>query len=209
MSVSAAEVHELKQAPEVPRVLPVMLQRWSPRSFTDRDVSDADLKTIFEAVRWAASSYNEQPWRFLVGRRGSETHKKIFGVLAPPNQGWAGKAPVLMLGVAKTKFSHSGQANRVALFDLGAASAYVALEAAALGLAVHQMAGLDPEAAKKVFGVPEEYIVGSAFALGYQGDPEALPNDQMKQQETSPRQRKALSEFVFEEWEKPAGFAGG
>jgi nitroreductase len=204
MAASAKEVHELKKAPPVERVVPAILHRWSPRAFADKDVSERDLKTLFEAVRWAASSHNEQPWRFLVGRKGDETYKKILGTLMPFNQMWAGKAPVLMLGLAKTKFTKNGDPNRVALFDLGAASATLALEAAELGLAVHQMGGFDVDVARKAFGVPEEYIFGSAIALGHQGEPESLPNDQMKQQETGQRTRKELGEFVWEAWEKPA-----
>jgi nitroreductase len=206
MTASAAEIHEMKKAPAVDGVLPAILHRWSPRSFTDRQVSAEDLKTIFEAVRWAPSSFNEQPWRFLIGKRGSETYKKIHDALMPFNQMWAGKAPVLILGAAKTKFSHNGEPNRVALFDLGAASTVLALQASVLGLQAHQMAGFDTDAASKAFGAPEEYIFGSAIALGYQGDPAHLPNEQMLKQETAPRTRKQLGEFVWEGWEKAAKF---
>jgi nitroreductase len=204
MGSSASEIHELKKAPAVEGVIPEILHRWSPRAFADKVVSAKDLETIFEAVRWTASSNNEQPWRFLVGRKGEETYTKILNVLVPFNQMWAGKAPVLILGVTKTKFSYNGNPNRVALFDLGAASTTLALEAAALGLHTHQMAGFDADAALKAFGIPEDYITGSVIALGYQGDPETLPADQMKQQETAPRTRKTLGEFVFDGWEKPA-----
>jgi nitroreductase len=204
MTASASEVHHLKKAPDVEGVLPVILHRWSPRAFSDKDVSSKDLKTVFEAVRWAASSSNEQPWRFLVGRRNSETYKKIHDTLVPFNQMWAGRAPVLILGVAKTKFSHNGEPNRVALFDLGAASSYLTLQASALGLATHQMAGFDPEAARKAFQVPEEYVFGSVIAVGYQGDPATLPHEKMLTQEIAPRTRKELSEFVFEGWERAA-----
>jgi nitroreductase len=204
MTASAAEINEMKKAPVVDGVLPAILHRWSPRSFTDRQVSAKDLKTIFEAVRWAPSSYNEQPWRFLVGTRGSETYKKIYDTLMPFNQMWAGKAPVLILGAAKTKFSHNGDPNRVALFDLGAASTVLALQASVLGLQAHQMAGFDTDAASKTFGAPEEYIFGSAIALGYQGDPANLPHEQMLKQEVAPRTRKQLGEFVWEGWEKAA-----
>jgi nitroreductase len=204
MAATASEVNELKKAPPVDGVIPEILHRWSPRAFTDKEVSAKDLATIFAAVRWAPSSFNEQPWRFLVGRRGSEAYKKILESLVPFNRMWAGKAPVLILGLAKTRFSHNGEPNRVALFDLGAASATLVLETAALGLAAHQMAGFSDDAARKAFAVPEEYIFGSAIALGYQGDPESLPNDQMKQQETGKRQRKELREFVWDAWENPA-----
>ncbi len=204
MTLSATEVNQLKQAPAQERVLPVILQRWSPRSFSDRDVSPADLKTIFEAARWAASSYNEQPWRFLVGTRESETYKKIFSSLTEFNQMWARTAPVLILGVAKTTFTQNGSPNRVALYDLGAAGATMCYQAAALGLFTHQMAGFDPDLARKIFGVPDDYIFGAAIAIGYQGDPAALPNQQMLAQETAPRQRKPLSEFVLSAWGTPA-----
>ena len=135
MTLSANEVNRLKQAPPVEGVMPAILNRWSPRSFSDRDVAPADLAKVFEAARWAASSYNEQPWRFLVGMRNSLTYKKIFDSLMPANQAWAGSAPVLILGAAKTKFSHSGAPNRVALYDLGAAASYLTLQASKIGRA--------------------------------------------------------------------------
>jgi nitroreductase len=204
MTLSAVEVHKLKQAPALDGVLPTILHRWSPRSFSDRDVSPADLKTIFEAARWAASSYNEQPWRFFVGRRNSPTYQKILGALIEFNQAWAKSAPVLILGAARTTFSHNDAPNRVALYDLGAAASYLTLQAAALGLSSHQMAGFDEAAARKALEVPENYIIGAVIAVGYQGEPAALPNEQMLAQETSPRVRKPLSEIAFSAWGQPA-----
>lgn len=204
MTLSANEVNQLKQAPAQEKILPVILRRWSPRSFADRDVSPADLKTIFEAVRWAASSYNEQPWRFLVGTRNSETYKKILQSLGEFNQAWARSAPVLILDVARTKFSHNESPNPVALYDLGAAAATFCYQAASMGIFTHQMAGYDRDVARKLFNVPEEYIFGAAIALGYLGEPSALPNEQYIAQETSPRQRKPLGEFVLSAWGEPA-----
>ena len=204
MTLSASEVHQLKQAPADDRVLPVIRHRWSPRSFADRDVSPADLKTVFEAARWAASSYNEQPWRFFVGTRSSETYKKILSTLIEFNQQWARTAPVLILNATRTKFSHNGTPNPVALYDVGAAAATLCYQATALGLHTHQMAGFDRDIARKVFGVPDDYIFGAAMALGYQGEPAALTNEQMLAQETTPRQRKPLSEIVLSAWGEPA-----
>lgn len=204
MTLSASEVDRLKQAPAAENVLPAFLHRWSPRSFAAREVSTADLRTIFEAVRWTASSYNEQPWRFFVGQRGSETYQKILDSLGEFNQVWAKTAPVLILGAAKTKFSHNGSPNVVALHDLGAASITLAYQATALGLYTHQMAGFDRDVARRLFSLPEEYVFGSAIALGYLGEPAALPNDQMRQQETAPRQRKPLSEIVLATFNQPA-----
>jgi|ERR1017187_1305855 nitroreductase len=204
MTLSATEVNKLKQAPAVDGVLPVVLARWSPRSFAGRDVSPSDLRKVFEAARWAASSYNEQPWRFLVGLRNSSTHQKIFSALIGFNQGWAGAAPVLILGVASSKFSHNGTNNRHALYDLGAASSYLMLQAAALGLSSHQMAGYDQAAARQVLEIPESYLLGAVIALGYQGEPSALGQEQLIAQETTPRTRKPLSEFVLSAWGEPA-----
>jgi nitroreductase len=204
MTLSANEVNTLKQAPAVDGVLPVLHQRWSPRSFADRDVAPADLAKVFEAARWAASSRNEQPWRYLVGDRNSLTYKKIFDSLVPINQAWAVHAPVLILGVTKTKFSNNDSPNRVALYDLGAASSYLTLQAAAQGLATHQMGGFDAEAARKAFEIPEDYAIGAVIALGYQGEPAALPNEQFVASEVAPRERKPLSEFVFSAWDTAA-----
>ena len=204
MTLSAIEVNNLKQAPAVEGVLPVLHSRWSPRSFSDREVAPADLARVFEAARWAASSYNEQPWRFLVGTRNSLTYKKIFDALAPFTQGWAGSAPVLILGASSTKFAHNGADNRNALYDLGAASSYLTLQAASLGIATHQMAGFDENAARKAFEIPDDYLIGAVIALGYQGEPDKLPNDKIKAQETAPRTRKPLEDFVFSAWDTPA-----
>jgi nitroreductase len=204
MPSSIDELNKAKHAPKVEGVLSIFHTRWSPRSFSDREVSGAHLAKVFEAARWAASSYNEQPWRFLVGTHGSEAYKKIFDSLMPFNQMWAAKAPVLILGVAKTKFSHNDSPNRVALYDLGAAASYLTLQASSLGLATHQMGGFDPDAARKAFGVPEDYIFGAVIALGYQDEPSALPNEQFRSQETAPRQRKPLKDFVFSAWDTPA-----
>jgi nitroreductase len=200
MTLSATEVSHLKHAPAVDGVLPLFHHRWSPRSFSSREVSPADLAKVFEAARWAASSYNEQPWRFLVGVRNSLTYKKIFDSLMPINQTWAVYAPVLILGATRTTFSHNGAPNRVALYDLGAAASYLTLQAAALGLSTHQMAGFDASAARQALEIPEDYLIGAVIALGYQGEPAALTNEQMLAQEVAPRQRKPLKDFVFSSW---------
>lgn len=204
MTRSASEVNNLKRAPSADGVLPIFHNRWSPRSFADRDVSPADLKRVFEAARWAASSYNEQPWRFFVGVRNSTTYRKILDSLVPFNQIWAAHAPVLILGVAKIRFSHNDSPNRVALYDLGAAASYLTLQASALGLATHQMAGFSEEAARKSLAIPDTYALGAVVALGYQGEPAALINEQLLSQEVAPRQRKPLTELVFSEWDAPA-----
>ena len=204
MTLTAIEVNKMKYPqPSTGGVHPIILERWSPRAFAERDVSAADLRTIFEAGRWAPSSYNEQPWRFFVGRRNSETYNKILDALVPFNQAWAKSAPVLILGVAKTRFSHNDSPNNYAAHDLGAAMAFMALQATALGLAAHQMAGFDWVKARESFMVPETYTIGSVMALGYQGELADL-HENFQAQEQSPRSRKPLSEIVWAEWDQPA-----
>lgn len=204
MSKSANEVNQLKRAPAVDGVLPEILHRWSPRSFSPREVSGKDLHTIFEAVRWTASSYNEQPWRFLVGRRGDSTYQKIFGSLGEFNQAWAGSAPVLILGAASTKFAHNGTENVVALYDLGAAAATLCYQATHMGMSTHQMGGYDRDVARKAFAIPSDFLLGAVIALGHLGEPSALTHEQMREQEIAPRHRKSPSDFVFAEWNSPA-----
>jgi nitroreductase len=204
MPLSAAEVHQRKQAPSLNGVLPVIHHRWSPRSFADKAVPSADLEKVFEAARWSASSYNEQPWRYFVGHKGDATYDKIFATLIGFNQSWAKTAPVLILGVASTKFSHNGADNGYGLYDLGAATSLLTLQAAELGLSTHSMAGFDHAAALAAFEVPADFVVGAVTALGYQGEPAALGNDQMIAMEEAPRVRKPLSEFVFSAWGVPA-----
>ncbi len=194
---------KLKHAPDVAGVHDVIRRRWSPRAFSDKEVSTAALKTIFEAARWSASSSNEQPWRFLVGRRGDETYQKIFNALVEFNQSWAKSAPVLVLSVAKKTFTGKGTPNRHNLHDTGAATANLALQATADGLHTHPMAGFDPEQLRASFAIPSDYDIGAVTAIGYFGDPATLPEHLLKQ-EVAPRQRKPLEEFVFSDWEKPA-----
>jgi nitroreductase len=179
----------------------LLLKRWSPRAFAETSVSDADLRTIFTAAAWAASSYNEQPWRFVVGRKGDAAYQKIFGALVPMNQGWAKSAPVLYATFAKKTFSHNGSPNGAAVHDVGAASANASLQATELGLHTHGMAGFDREALRAAVGVPEDFEPVACWALGYLGDPGTLP-EQFQQMELAPRTRKGLGEFVFSEWEK-------
>jgi len=197
------DLEALKHGPVESGVTDLLLKRWSPRAFADRPVSTADLTKIFTAASWAASSSNEQPWRFLVGKKGDDTYAGILGSLVEFNQAWAKSAPVLILSVAKRTFTQNGRANDYALHDTGAASANLSLEATDLGLHTHGMAGLDREKARAAFHIPEDYEIGAAWALGYLGDPSSL-SDTMKAMETSPRSRKPLSEFVYSAWETPA-----
>lgn len=182
-------------------------RRWSPRSFSDRAVADQDLKLIFEAASWAASSYNEQPWRFIVAKKSDgPAYEKVLQILAPFNQTWAKSAPVLVITVAKRTFTHNGTPNKHALHDAGAALAYLALQATALGLHVHGMAGFDAEKAMNDLHIPADYEPVAAAAIGYVGLPDDLP-EPYRERERAPRQRKPISELVFRDsWDQPANF---
>ncbi|MDQ2711790.1 MAG: nitroreductase family protein [Acidobacteriota bacterium] len=193
-----------KLANTLPSVHEIFRARWSPRAFADRPVSSEDLKTILEAARWAASSYNEQPWRFIVaGKTDGAFYEKLLGLLDPFNQAWARSAPVLIITAAKRHFTHNGNDNFHALHDAGAALAHFALQATALGLHAHGMAGFDHEKARQELGIPDEYELGAAMALGYLGSPDTL-SDSYREREHAPRARKPLSELVFGgHWDRP------
>lgn len=183
-------------------------QRWSPRAFADRPVDTELLKTLFEAARWSASSFNEQPWRFIVAQkqRDPESHARMLSVANEWNQRWAKLAPVLVLTVAKTHFSHNGKPNRHAWYDVGAAVAYFSLEATRQGLFVHQMAGFDAERARQSLAIPEGFEAVSLLALGHLGDPTQLPED-LQESERRKRERRPLSDTVFEgEFGRPASW---
>jgi nitroreductase len=180
--------------------------RWSPYGFSDRPVSDDDLRSLFEAARWAPSSYNEQPWRYIVATKADATeYARLLSCLIDPNQGWAKNAPVLALGCTHLTFTKSGKPNGVAVHDLGLASGSLTIEATARGLFVHQMAGIHPDKARELYHIPEGVQPLTGLAIGYAADPATLP-DPIRERDTSPRSRRLLSEFVFAgDWEKPAG----
>ena len=203
MSYDPEQIEHIKHGPAATGIEPLLLRRWSPRAFSGKPVSSEDLTRMFTAAAWAASSNGEQPWRFLVGRKGDPTYQKIFDCLAEGNQGWAKAAPVLLLSAASRNFSRTGQPNHYALHDTGAASATLSLEATALGLHTHGMGGFDRARSRIAFNIPEDYEIGAVWAVGYLGDPETL-SERHRAAETSPRTRKPLNEFVFTEWNQPA-----
>src|SRR5208283_2987605 len=181
--------------------------RWSPRAFSDKPVSPEILRSLFEAARWTPSSSNEQPWAFIVATKDDpETHDKILSTLVEFNQAWAKHAPVLAIAVSQMEFARNKTPNRNAFYDTGAAVAHLTAEATSRGLFVHQMAGFDPHKAIEVFHIPKGWEPIAVFAIGYPGDPNALP-DKLRERESAPRSRKPISEFVMSgEWGHPATF---
>lgn len=181
-------------------ILSVLERRWSPRSFSDRPVESSKLKQLFEAARWSASSFNEQPWRFVVATRDQpEAYQKAFDCLVEGNQGWAKLAPVLGFTFAKRTFTKNGHDNRVAQHDVGAAMAQLSAQAAAVDLFVHQMGGIHLDKIVTDYEVPDDFEPVAGFAIGYSGEPGQLTVDWMREAETAPRQRMPLTELVFGE----------
>lgn len=171
--------------------------RWSPRAFSEKPVAPEVLRSLFEAARWAPSSNNEQPWAYLVAAKDdAENFARMLSVLVEFNANWAKHAPVLALSVAHLKAQRDGKPNRVALHDVGSASAQLTLEANARGLQVHQMAGFDADKARQAFAIPPDWEPVAAMAIGYPGDPESLP-EKLRDRELAPRTRKPLGEFVM------------
>lgn len=176
----------------------VLAQRYSPYAYDTRPVEDAKLLSCFEAARWAASSYNEQPWYFIVAQRqDTEAFNQLLGCLVEANQGWARNAGVLVLTVASRKFARNGKPNRVAEHDIGLAVGNFSYEATKRGLHVHEMGGIEPARARQTFAIPEDYDPCTAFAVGYAADPETFDNADLAQRDQAPRSRKSLDQFVF------------
>ena len=174
----------------------VLRQRWSPRAFDDRSIEPEKLRSLFEAARWAPSSNNQQPWRFLVATKENQAeYDRLFNCLVEANQKWARRAPVLLLSVAELQFEDGSQ-NRHALHDTGMAAENLVIQATALELVAHQMAGFRIDQARADCQIPDDYEPVAMIAIGYPGDP-ALLSDHLRAREVQPRVRKPVTEFVY------------
>jgi nitroreductase len=181
----------------MPKVNELIAARWSPREFSSRAVEPEKLHAVFEAARWAASCFNEQPWRFILAtRQDPEAFAKVLGLLMEKNQQWAKTAWALGFSAAKKTFTQTGAPDRWGMHDTGAASATLSIEAVSLGLRTHFMGGFDAQRARTEFHVPDDFEMGAAFAIGYIDETTTVP---------PPRNRKALEEIVFAgDWGAPA-----
>jgi len=178
-------------------ILPILAERWSPYGFEERPVAAADLRSLFEAARWAASSYNEQPWNYLVAiRENFAEFERLLSCLVEANQGWAKEAPVLVLGIVSLRFARNNENNRAAVHDLGLAAGNLLAEATTRGLSVHHMIGILPDKARELYQIPEFFEAWTAMAIGYKADPTKLP-DALRERDMALRQRKPLNKFVF------------
>lgn len=190
-----------KHASAAHDILDVIRHRWSPRAFNPaRDVPLGDLWIVFEAARWAPSSYNEQPWRFVVAerRRTPGPFSALLETIEPQNRDWARHAPVLALVAASTRLTRTGGTNRNAWYDTGQAVGFLTLQATGLGLAIRQMEGFNREAARAACAIPPDFEPVVAMAIGYEGDPELLTTERQRAAERQPRRRQPAEAFVFE-----------
>ncbi len=183
----------------------LLARRWSARAFADKTVDVDQILSLLEAARWSASSRNEQPWHFVVARKGIDAdYARLLGTLAESNSIWAERAPLLILAVAHTTFRSNGKPNRHALYDVGQAVANLSTQATALGLTVHQMGGFRVDDIRELFAVPEEHDPLVILAVGYRDHPDSLPAH-LQERERGARKRMELHSFVHSgTWNHPA-----
>lgn len=180
-------------------ILDVIKNRASKRAYANKAIDPEVVKTLFEAARWAPSSVNEQPWRYLYASNDqTELWLKLLDVLHESNRVWAQQAPLLILSMARKNYLRNNRPNSTAVYDLGAANAFLTLQATALGLNVHQMGGYDREKAKASLNISDEYDLGVIMAIGYPGNPHELPAH-LIQREHLPRERFVQTEFARNE----------
>jgi nitroreductase len=184
-----------RSATQVSGLLTVIAGRWSPRAFDPKPVEPEALHRIFEAARWAASSFNEQPWRFFLALRRDPHRAKLESFLVEANA-WAKNAPVLMLAATSTIFARNGKSNTVAVHDLGLADATMTIQAMQEGVLVHGMAGFDAARAQTELAMPGDWRAIAMWAMGYPGSLDALP-EQLRARELEPRARRPLSQTIF------------
>jgi len=199
--------------PETPKsdhpILPLFLERWSPYAFDPRPVERAKLLSCLEAARWAPSSYNEQPWTFIVAERtDSAEFTRMLECLVEGNRAWAKNVGVLMLTVVSRLFTKNGKPNAAAEHDIGLAAANLVLQATALGLQGHQMIGVEHDKARATYGIPDGHQALTAIALGYPSAVPPNPSDPLQQRDVARRLRKPLNEIVIRgAWGKPANLS--
>ena len=183
------------------KINPLILSRWSPRAMTGEEISDEELMPLFEAARWAPSSYNNQPWRFIYAKRNTKHWGRLFSLMVEFNQSWTKNAAVLVVVISRKNFEHNNNPSVTHSFDTGAAWENLALQAASMGLVTHGMQGFDYEKAKKELEIPEDYSVEAMVAIGKRGKIEDLPKE--LQEREMPSIRKPLKDITMEGKFKP------
>jgi len=177
-------------------ILPFILQRWSSRAMTGQEITDEELMTMFEAARWAESSFNNQPWRFVYAHRETDYWNSMLDLLVEGNKIWAKNAAVLMVILSRRVFDYNNKPSRTHSFDAGAALQNLALQGTSMGFVVHAMEGFDYDKARTVIAAPNDYAVEVMVAIGNYGNLESLPQELQKKD--FPSERKSLAEISFE-----------
>jgi nitroreductase len=171
--------------------------RRSVRAYEDKPIEPAKIHSLFEAARWAPSSANEQPWMYIYATKDQpELYGQLFSCLNEGNQLWAKNAPLLILSFTRKNFTRNGQPNGYALYDLGAANSFLALEAVELGLQLRQMGGYSQSKAREVLNISDDFSMGAMIAVGYPGKTETL-HESFHERERAPRERFLQSEFAL------------
>jgi nitroreductase len=174
----------------------IILNRWSPRSMTGEELDEDTIMSLFEAARWAPSSFNNQPWRFIYAKRNTKYWDKLFVLLAEPNKVWAKDAALLVVVISNKNFEYNGKFSITHQYDAGAAWGNLALEATTRGLVAHGMQGFDYEKTRENLEIPEDFDVMAMIAIGKRGPKENLPPN--LQEKENPTDRKPLNEIVME-----------
>jgi nitroreductase len=197
--------HPMPPKPDHP-VLPVITERWSPYAYEPRAVEREKLLSCLEAARWAPSSYNEQPWTFILAERTDQAEfERMLQCLVEGNRAWAKNAGVVMLTIVCKLFVKNGKPNRAAEHDIGLAAGNFVLQATALGLQGHQMIGVERDTARTTYNIPESHEALTAVALGYPAAVSPNATDELQKRDLARRLRKPLSEIVISgAWGKSA-----
>jgi nitroreductase len=175
---------------------PLILNRWSPRSMTGEELGDDDIMSLFEAARWAPSSYNNQPWRFIYAKRNTKYWDRLFNLLVEANKIWTKNAALLVVVISRKNFEYNEKPARTHQFDAGSAWENLALEASSRGIVAHGMQGFDYEKARVELGIPIDFEVMAMIAIGKRGPKENLPPE--LQDKEKPTDRKPLKDIIME-----------
>jgi nitroreductase len=189
-------MNTIKRAVTQYPVLDIIKDRWSPRSFSEKEISAEDINTILEAGTWAFSAINEQPWRYIIARRGTDLFNSFFDLLFPGNQPWNKNAAALAISISKKTFADNDKTNSSALHDVGAANMLLTLQANSMGIYTHVMGGFDKEKAVRLLHLSEDLEPVVMIALGYPDNADKL-EEPFKTREITPRTRKSLEEIIL------------
>jgi len=178
-------------------------KRWSPRAFSDREIAAEKIEVLFQAASYAASCFNEQPWRFIYATKNyPERYEQLLSCLGEFNQMWVKTAPMIILTLVSRDFVKNQNPNAHARHDLGLAMGNMSVQAMSMDLYLHHMAGFSPEKAREIFDIPDDFDVVTMIAVGYLGNPEILP-EHIGEMESSERIRRPLQKIVFDgDWEE-------